>query len=127
MKKILVIDDEAPVRKVITRYLEHDGYQVTSVGTADEAIVAARSDAFHLVVTDILLPDRNGIDLIQELDREMPGVKSIAISGGGQIPADLYLESAKDQGASLSLQKPFDRSRLLEAVHALIGEPVSVA
>lgn len=127
MKKILVIDDETPVRKVIARYLEHDGYAVTGVGCADEAVAAVRSGSFDLVVTDILLPDRNGIDLLQELDRMVPGLKSIAISGGGQIPADLYLESAENQGASRSLQKPFDRGRLLEAVHALIGEPLPAA
>lgn len=126
MTKILVIDDEAPVRKVITRYLEHGGYAVTSVGSAEEAIEAVRSQDFRLIIADILLPDRNGIELISELDRLLPGLKSIAISGGGQIPADLYLESAKDQGASLSLQKPFDRNQLLEAVNELIGEPAAV-
>ncbi|HPF36517.1 response regulator [bacterium] len=125
MKKILVIDDEVPVRKVIARYLEHGGFVVTGVGCADDAVAAVRRETFDLVITDILLPDRNGIDLIQELDRMVPGLKSIAISGGGQIPAGLYLESAENQGASRSLQKPFDRGQLLEAVHALIGEPVT--
>jgi DNA-binding NtrC family response regulator len=125
MKNILVIDDEAQVRKVISRYLEHDGYKVTSVGTAGEAIAAVREQFFHLVITDILLPEKNGIELIADLDQEIPGLKYIAISGGGQIPADLYLESARNQGAAISLMKPFDRTELLTAVNELIGEPAS--
>jgi len=123
MKKILVIDDEAPVRKVITRYLEHDGFAVTSVGTFEDAIAAVREQFFNLVITDIILPGKNGIELIADLDKEVPGLKYIAISGGGQIPAELYLESARNQGASITLMKPFDRTELLSAVHELIGEP----
>lgn len=126
MKRILVVDDEQQVRKVISRYLEHDGYEVTSVGDAQAAIEAVRQDFYHLVITDILLPEKNGIELIVDLDRELPGLKFIAISGGGQIPADLYLESARSQGAALSLQKPFDRADLLSAVEQLIGATQTV-
>lgn len=122
MKRILVIDDEAQVRNVIGRYLEHGGYEAVCVADAGEAIEAVRSQFFHLVITDILLPEKNGIELIADLDKELPGLKFIAISGGGQIPADLYLESARSQGATLSLMKPFDRADLLDAVEQLIGE-----
>jgi len=126
MKKILVIDDEEQIRNVISRYLQHDGYDVVAVADAKQAMQAVQGHVFHLVITDILLPEKNGIELIADLDREVPGLKFIAISGGGHIPADLYLESARSQGAAISLMKPFDRSDLLEAVESLIGEPVLV-
>jgi DNA-binding NtrC family response regulator len=126
MKKILVIDDEEKIRNVISRYLQHDGYSVVAVADAKQAMQAVQDHFFHLVITDILLPEKNGIELIADLDKEVPGLKFIAISGGGHIPADLYLESARSQGAAVSLTKPFDRSDLLDAVESLIGEPVTI-
>ncbi len=114
-----MIDDEEQVRKVIgaTRARRYD----VAAWHGGRAVEAVRETFFDLVITDILLPEKNGIELIADLDKEMPGLKFIAISGGGQIPADLYLESARNQGAAVSLMKPFDRTELIDAVRKLIG------
>ncbi len=102
MKKILVIDDEEQVRKVIGA-TSSTTVRRCKRGHGGRAVEAVRETFFDLVITDILLPEKNGIELIADLDKEMPGLKFIAISGGGQIPADLYLESARNQGAAVSL------------------------
>jgi DNA-binding NtrC family response regulator len=120
MKNILVIDDEQPVRKVICRYLENDQYDVDDVGSAEEAIEAVKNKLYQLVITDILLPEKNGMELMADLRDEYPGLKFLAISGGGHIPADLYLQSALNQGAALTLIKPFSQDELLEAVDKLL-------
>lgn len=121
MKNILVIDDEQPVRKVICRYLENGQYDVDDVGSAEEAINAVKGKLYQLVITDILLPEKNGMELMADLREEYPGLKFLAISGGGHIPADLYLQSALNQGAALTLIKPFSRDELLAAVQKLMN------
>ncbi len=120
MSNILVIDDNEQVRMVIRRHLESDGHTVSDAATAVAGIQKYAEDRFDLVITDILMPGKDGIELITELLEQKPDVKIIAISGGGTCAPQLYLDSSKFLGASFTLAKPFHREELLRAVNQLL-------
>ncbi len=131
MSKILVIDDERDVRDSVAKVLERAGHEVR---IADGA--AAGLDAFHtygadLVITDIIMPEQNGVDVINALRQSGTKLRIIAISGGGNfgplgytplaITTNAYLAAAKKSGADEVLTKPFDRQELLAVVSGLLG------
>ncbi len=99
------------------RSLEQAGYDVCEAANGDEAIRALRATNFNLVVTDILMPEKDGFETIMYLRKEQPGTKVIAISGGENR---LFLESAAGLGATRILTKPFRPSELIQAVKELL-------
>ena len=120
MASILVIDDEELTRSFLRTTLERGGYQVVEASTAQEGIRQYHESSIDLVITDILMPDKDGIGLIIELKREFPDVKIIAITGGGR---DLnFLDAAKLLGAHQCLTKPFSREKLLEVIQSSLEE-----
>jgi len=122
LSKILVIDDDEQIRKLLRRFLEADGHDVLSASDAIEGMTVFREQTPGLVITDILMPDKDGIELIRDLRALTPDLKIIAISGGGSCSAHLYLASSRYLGASRTLAKPFDREELKQAVDELLGE-----
>lgn len=108
MANILVVDDEAPVRSLLSDVLEKEGYTVFSAATGVEATDIYNNNAIDLIITDLVMPEKGGIDLIMELKNRDPKVKVIAISGGGGITGRFdYLPIAKLVGASEIIAKPF--------------------
>jgi YesN/AraC family two-component response regulator len=102
--------------------LEEDGHVVfdaPSARTGQEIFWAERPD---IVITDILMPDTDGVELITALHKEQPDLPIIAISGGGKCSPELYLVSSLHLGARRTLSKPFRRDELLEAVDTLLAE-----
>jgi CheY-like chemotaxis protein len=97
--KILVIDDDAIVRKTIVQILEQDGYQVLSAEDGARGMVLFRSEQPDLVITDIIMPEQEGIQTITEMRRAKPDAKIIAISGGGRIGNTDFLQIALVLGA----------------------------
>ena len=120
MPKILLIDDDEQIRKLVRRYLEGEGHRVYDAQTAENGMSVFLAQEIDLVITDILMPGKDGIELITELRREKPEVKIIAISGGGSCAPHLYLASSKYLGASLAIAKPFRREELIQAVDQLL-------
>lgn len=121
MARILIIDDEAPVRNMLRQMLEKEGYEVAE---AEDGKVGMRRYAEHppdLVITDILMPEKEGIETILALRKADPGVKIIAISGGGRTGRLDVLPVAKAFGALRTLAKPFTRDELLGAVRSVLG------
>ncbi len=114
MATILVIDDESAVRDTMRRLLERYGHEVREAANGREALKAAPD--YDLVITDINMPEMDGIEVIMALTDRRPGLPVIAISGGGRLPKDLLLSSADMLGAVTTLPKPFDLSELIEAV-----------
>ena len=114
MAIILVIDDEKAVRDTMRRLLERQGHEVREAANGREALKAAPD--YDLVITDINMPEMDGIEVIMALAERRPGLPVIAISGGGRLPKDLLLSSADMLGAVQTLPKPFDLSELNEAV-----------
>lgn len=116
MAKILVVDDDDQVRLMMRQVLERDGYTVATAADGKEAIKLFKIEAFDLVITDIIMPEKEGIETITELRRDYPELKIIAISGGGRHRPEGYLELAKGLGATMTMVKPFERSEILAAV-----------
>jgi len=125
MSRVLVIDDEEMVLDLLRTYLEGAGYQVETAARAAEAIHLFRVQPADAVITDILMPDLDGLELIRALRRECPKVRILAISGGGLQGPDVYLPTAHHLGALSTLAKPFTREQLLDAVQDLLTRSVA--
>ncbi len=120
MGHILVVEDDKAVRDLLREILERAGHNVMDASNGREAITMYKATPADLIITNILMPEKEGLETIQELRRDKPDIKIIAISGGGQIgPAD-YLEVAKRFGAKKTFSKPFNRKDLLQAVDELL-------
>jgi DNA-binding response OmpR family regulator len=122
MDRILVIDDDDEVRAPIRKFLVREGYDVAEAPDGEECIRLLRQYGAELVVLDIIMPNKEGIESIFDLRSEFPEVKIIAISGGGLIGPDEYLRLARTCGAHRILTKPFELEELLEAVQQLLEQ-----
>lgn len=119
MKRILIIDDEEMIREGLKITLEMEGYEVRICADGKEAGNALTEFRPDIVITDIIMPDTDGIEVILMI-RQMPNPpKVIAISGGGRISAGDHLKSARQLGASATLTKPFSGKELLECIQQL--------
>lgn len=116
MKRILVVDDEAQIRTMLTQMLEHEGYIVHTAENGEEGLALVGRYAFDLVITDMIMPVKDGLKFIMELVRDYPDLKILAISGGGAIKAERYLTMASYLGDIATLEKPFKRDVLLDLV-----------
>lgn len=123
MIRILLVDDDDLSRTTVHQMLERAGHQVRSTGSGREALTLYRADPVELVVTDLIMPDTDGLELIQELRKLNAAVRILAISGGGRVNANEYLTVARRFGASGILAKPFSNQELREAVTAALGTP----
>src|SRR6266540_594484 len=116
---VLVVDDEPELRDLMTRVLKRGGHRVTCAANGIEASRAVANERFDVVVTDVIMPEKDGIQVINELRRKYPDVRIIAMSGGGHVSRDQYLKIAKGLGAHALLEKPFSNEDLLAAISAL--------
>jgi DNA-binding NtrC family response regulator len=119
MAEILVIDDEPHMRRLIARILNGSGHTVHQANNGRDGIGLFHRVHPALVITDIVMPDMEGIEMIRELHREAPTIPILAISGGG--PA-VYLQAATGLGATAALAKPFGAAELLSVVERLLKE-----
>jgi DNA-binding response OmpR family regulator len=120
MARILIIDDDAEFLKMFRQMLERAGHDVIDAPNGEAGLKLFRQDRTQLVITDIFMPEKEGIETILELKREFPTVKIIAISGGGRKEEYSYLDSVKDLGADRSFTKPFERQEMLETIEELL-------
>ena len=116
MARILIIDDEVQIRSMLRLMLEREGYEVVEAPDGIEGIRAYRQKPADLIITDLIMPNKDGIGMIIELQKEFPDVKIIAMSGGGLNKPEGYLKGAKKLGAACTLTKPIDREKMLRAV-----------
>jgi CheY-like chemotaxis protein len=113
---ILVIDDEALVRQALTEVLEHRGYEVQCAPDGRQGLRAFHMRRPDLVISDIIMPEMEGIETIMELRILSRDCPIIAISGGGRSGEAVFLDVAKRLGATASLRKPFETEDLLRTV-----------
>ena len=123
MARILIIDDDDQFRTMLKTMLEKAGYNdIEEAANGSIGMKLFRQHPFDLVITDIIMPDKEGIEIIAELTRDYPRIKIIAMSGGGRIGPQSYLDMAKHLGASRTLAKPFKHSDLIDVVQELLNE-----
>jgi DNA-binding NtrC family response regulator len=121
MSRVLVVEDDDLVRGMLEMTLQRAGYETEPAADGDEAIRRHRERPADLVITDIVMPGREGLGTIMEMRREWPDLPVIAISGGGHNSPDTYLAVARKLGASRTFQKPVDRDGLLAAVRDILA------
>jgi len=131
MGSILIIDDEQDIRDALLMVLESVGHDVKVASNGDEAVELQRREPADLIITDIIMPGKDGVDTIKEIRQEFPGTRIIAISGGGgvqsadyvpqAITTTAYLAAAKQAGADMVITKPFERKDLIQAVADMFG------
>ena len=121
MRRILVIDDEPSILIMLKRMLERAGYEVFTASNGLEGIRVYDEVKPDLIVTDIIMPEKEGLELIMDLRKTKPDLKIIAISGGGRLQPHGYLPSAKLFGANMTFHKPLDPKEFIAAVNDLMG------
>lgn len=120
--RVLVVDDEQPVRDMVGEMVESFGLQVETAEDSDAAINICRKESIDILITDIVMPERNGLDLIMEFKKEFPAIPIIAVSGGGGITGQYdYLQIAKLVGAKNILRKPFSLQEIKSALADVLG------
>ena len=120
---ILVVDDEDLVRAQISASLEFDGFRIAQAANGNEALEWLRHNAADIMLTDILMPGKGGIETIEDARELHPAMKIIAMSGRVRTEAVDFLESARQLGADGILFKPFGRTQLLTLVRELLAAP----
>jgi DNA-binding NtrC family response regulator len=116
MSKILVIDDDPAVRKTIGRILDRKGYEVVMADDGRGGLKLFESEQPDLVITDIIMPEREGLETIRAIHKLAPNAKIIAISGGARIGNIDFLAMAAKLGAREIIAKPFDPAELTSSV-----------
>ena len=122
MARILIFDDELAILLMLKKMLEKAGHEVAIALNGVEGMELFDKNTPDLIITDIIMPQKEGLETIIELRQKHPDLKIIAISGGGRIGPGEYLQTAKFLGANLVLSKPLIQKEFLEAVSLLLQE-----
>ncbi|PID39077.1 MAG: hypothetical protein CSA65_07330 [Proteobacteria bacterium] len=119
---LLFVDDNAPLRRTISRLLSEDGHTIETAENGDHALQLLDAGAeVDLVITDLVMPDKEGLELIGCLRKRYPQLKIIAVSGGGVIEPERYLNIAKSLGADAVLRKPLGHTELTELITKVLN------
>ncbi|MCL1981353.1 MAG: response regulator [Proteobacteria bacterium] len=117
--RILVIDDDDQMRVLLRQVMEWAGHEVIEAANGREGVQKFRKQPADLVITDLIMPEQEGLETISSLKKEYPDLKIIAISGGGRIGPEAYLPAAQELGANKVFSKPFDVRELAETIKEL--------
>ncbi len=121
-KRILIVDDEESIRRMVRVILGEDQYSFIEASNGLEAQARLEKDPADLILTDVIMPDCDGIELVMAIRRKLPGIKVIVMSGGGRVRAGHYLNLAEKLGAARVFEKPFDPAALRAATAELLAE-----
>ncbi|MEJ6789961.1 response regulator [Brevundimonas sp. BR2-1] len=127
MANILVVDDDPTVRMIASEILTRAGHEVSEAADGDEALKQVGEIPFDLVVLDMLMPNKDGLETIAELRGRRPPMRILAISSGGRMDAGQLLRMALVFGADETMAKPLRSDALTEAVSRLLAMPKSEA
>jgi len=122
MARILIIDDNGAFRSMLRRLLELHGHAVAEAGNGIEGMSAYRQHPADVVLCDIVMPDKEGLETIRELLKEFPAGKIIAMSGWVQVVGVDPLQFAERFGATRTLRKPFEPEALLQTIAEILGQ-----
>ncbi len=118
--RVLVIDDDEQMRKLLRQVMEWAGYEVMEAEDGRAGMKMQQKLQADLVITDLIMPEQEGLETITALKSLYPAVRIIAISGGGRIGPEAYLPAAKELGADRVFSKPFDVKELAHTVKELL-------
>lgn len=126
MKRILVVDDDHQMRTMTVKYLEKAGFEVVQAENGFQGVEAFERNPVDLVVTDLIMPDKDGLEMIIEIKRQSPELKIVAVSGGSRAvdPKD-YLLYAAQAGVNKTLTKPFEPEELIDTINSLLEVTVN--
>jgi CheY-like chemotaxis protein len=122
MASILIIDDDTSIRRVVRAALERAGHHVAEAGNGAEGMQRYRMAPADLVITDVFMPDQDGIETIQQLREEFPAARILAISGGSVAGTSGTLRDALLLGADATLAKPFTIEQLTRIIDGMLAE-----
>jgi len=124
MARILVIDDHYPMRQTIREILEDNGHDVLEAANGFSGLQIQRTQHADLVITDIFMPEKEGMSTIREMCNEFPGIRTIAMSGGtGDLTApESFIDLARRFGARATIVKPFEVDDFLAVVNQVLCE-----
>ena len=120
MRRVLVVDDDAQFRSYVVALLQRRGFAVTEADTGVRALELLKTETFDVIVTDILMPDMEGLETIRRVNSTLGECKIVAMSGGGSGGVD-YLRYAEKLGAAATLRKPFAPNEILDVLNRVLG------
>ena len=120
--RVLVVDDDYGVRRIVCNHLAMAGYAVASVSSGEAGVEAVKAEPFSLVLLDIFMPDKDGLETLREMRKVSPDLKAVAMSGQQWYRGMDVLGWAQKLGAAGVIAKPFARKDLLDAVGAALEE-----
>src|SRR5687768_11799705 len=121
MPRILLVDDDDALRKMLRLTLTSLGHVVVEARDGKEALVQQQREPVDVLLTDLIMPEKEGLETIREFRQKHPAVRVVAMSGGGRVSATDHLKLARSLGAGAVLAKPFSNSELTAAI-ALVTE-----
>ncbi|MBF0101501.1 MAG: response regulator [Desulfobacterales bacterium] len=121
MARILVIDDELHIREMLAKLLTRHGHEVLTAEDGRQGIQLHSKQPVDLVITDIIMPEVEGMEVIRVFKHNFSTVPIIAISGGGRIEPYTYLKMAEELGATRTFKKPFETKELIQTIKELLN------
>ncbi len=121
MSAILLVDDDRQVLDVLSEMLRLEGHSVVTAENGVLALEKMRQKVFDLVIADMIMPEKEGLETISDIRRQYAALPIIAISGSGRIGPEDYLDAARRMGANATLAKPFARKEFINTVTALLS------
>jgi len=122
MKKVLFIDDDDYLRDAYSEILRLSGYDVTALNDGTKAVEYINESPFDIVITDIVMPGKEGLATIMDIRAVSSNIPILAISGGGRVSPQSHLFLAKRMGATDILEKPFDGSTIIKKIESLLHD-----
>ena len=119
-QRLIVADDDEDFRAMLSAVLTNAGYEVRTAANGIEAVRLCETQTIGCAIVDLVMPEKEGLETIFEIRRRFPQIKTIAMSGGGRGPVNVYLEMARQLGAAAALTKPFANAEILEAVRKVL-------
>ena len=123
MARILIIDDDDQFLEILRKMLSRAGYEVLVASDGRKGVELYRKEQPDVVITDVIMPEKEGAEVIFELQKEFPDIKIIAMSGGGEVKAEDYLKSITSlSNVKHTFEKPFAMAEMLQVVKELVNQ-----
>jgi DNA-binding NtrC family response regulator len=123
MIRVLVVDDDDAFRQTVCDLLANGDFEILSAESGAKSFAVLRNQPVDIVLTDIVMPDEDGLEIVRKINKMNPAPKIVAMSGGGRIAATDYLKMAKLMGASATIPKPFKQQQLVDLLQQVFSSP----